>query len=376
MIARKLCGFPASISAPRRPFSRDTDRSPRRPTLAACPASSIPTAASYSNWRFARAGRHRVQRSPFRGPIEVNSPHATLSAPRIAGIGVACIPDFIARSRRSTAASWSPCSTNTSRTTAASMPIYPHRRYLPAKVRTLRRFPAQLVQEERRAATVSRPASIDGRQFGPNFDPISWQDLRATGQSGIDEDMQRRPDRSRMSRLPPAPHSPIRISSSKRGSKSLPATTADVAELRNVWRFDEVFSSSVVMDFDKNTNLKLDPTSCTEVGKTVLNSLAGIQLLHEAHDQRQKHQGPEARRSSHVDYKDGQLLMFFAVKPAEPMPLKGKLTFGVYDPTLYTAIDFPTDSELAISRRRLQGLRTSGGAARCRRGDLPKPSER
>ncbi|MGO7623997.1 DUF1007 family protein, partial [Rhizobium ruizarguesonis] len=50
----------------------------------------------------------------------------------------------------------------------------------------------------------------------------------------------------------------------------------------------------------------------------------------------------------HVDYKDGQLLMFFAVKPVEKMPLKGRLTFCVYDPTLYTSIDFPTDNELAI----------------------------
>ena len=49
-----------------------------------------------------------------------------------------------------------------------------------------------------------------------------------------------------------------------------------------------------------------------------------------------------------MDYKQGQLLMFFAVKPAEKMPLKGGLTFGVYDPTLYTSIDFPTDNELVL----------------------------
>jgi ABC-type uncharacterized transport system substrate-binding protein len=50
-----------------------------------------------------------------------------------------------------------------------------------------------------------------------------------------------------------------------------------------------------------------------------------------------------------VDFKDGQLLMFFSLKPSEPMVLKGNsLTFGVYDPTLYTAIDFPTDGDLVI----------------------------
>ena len=41
--------------------------------------------------------------------------------------------------------------------------------------------------------------------------------------------------------------------------------------------------------------------------------------------------------------------MFFTLKPAEPMVLKGKtLTFGVYDPTLYTAMDFPTDDDLVL----------------------------
>lgn len=47
-----------------------------------------------------------------------------------------------------------------------------------------------------------------------------------------------------------------------------------VEELRNVWRFDEVFSSSVVMDFDKNTDLKLEPNELTDVGNTVKKSLA------------------------------------------------------------------------------------------------------
>jgi ABC-type uncharacterized transport system substrate-binding protein len=42
------------------------------------------------------------------------------------------------------------------------------------------------------------------------------------------------------------------------------------------------------------------------------------------------------------------LLMFFAVKPKDPMTLKGKLTFGVYDPTMYTAMDFPSDEDIVL----------------------------
>ena len=119
-----------------------------------------------------------------------------------------------------------------------------------------------------------------------------------------------------------------------------------IEELRNVWRFDEVFSSSVVMDFDKNTDLKLDPNELAQVGKTVKQSLADYDdyMNLTVNGKNVTVQQPDI---IHVDYKNGQLLMFFAIKPAEKMPLKGRLTFGVYDPRLYTSIDFPTDNELA-----------------------------
>ncbi|MBY3598953.1 DUF1007 family protein [Rhizobium bangladeshense] len=119
-----------------------------------------------------------------------------------------------------------------------------------------------------------------------------------------------------------------------------------IEELRNVWRFDEVFSSSVVMDFDKNTDLKLEPNELAQVGNTVKQSLADYDYYMNLtiNGKSVTVQQPDV---IHVDYKNGQLLMFFAVKPVEKMPLKGRLTFGVYDPTLYTSIDFPTDNELA-----------------------------
>ncbi len=125
------------------------------------------------------------------------------------------------------------------------------------------------------------------------------------------------------------------------------APDGSIQELRNVWRFDEVFSSSVVMDFDKNTDLKLEPNELAEVGKTVRDSLADYDYYMNLtiNGKNITVQKPDI---IHVDYKEGQLLMFFAVKPVEKMQLKGKLTFGVYDPTLYTSIDFPTDNELAI----------------------------
>jgi len=122
----------------------------------------------------------------------------------------------------------------------------------------------------------------------------------------------------------------------------------NVQELRNVWRFDEVFSSSVLLDFDKNTDLKLDESELAELGETMRTSLADYSYFTTltVNGAPLGVQKPEA---IHVNFQDGQILVFFAVKPEKPMPLKGRLTFGIYDPTMYTAIDFPTDKDLVAN---------------------------
>ncbi|MBP2237426.1 ABC-type uncharacterized transport system substrate-binding protein [Sinorhizobium kostiense] len=132
--------------------------------------------------------------------------------------------------------------------------------------------------------------------------------------------------------------------------------TGGIGELRNVWRFDEMFSASVVLDFDKNSNATLDPEELKEVGQTVLESLAEYNYYTTILD---NGKSVKVNRPAGitVDYKDNQLLMMFAVKPAEAMPLKGKLSFGVYDPTMYTAMDFATDDDLAVVGEKIEACK-------------------
>jgi ABC-type uncharacterized transport system substrate-binding protein len=122
-------------------------------------------------------------------------------------------------------------------------------------------------------------------------------------------------------------------------------TDGNVSELRNVWRFDEVFSSSVLLDFDKNTDLKLDEEELAELGETMRTSLADYHYFTTL-TVNGATVGVQKPDVIHVTFKDNQILVFFSVKPDKPMPLKGRLTFGIYDPTMYTAIDFPTDKDL------------------------------
>ncbi|MFB9947415.1 DUF1007 family protein [Rhizobium puerariae] len=121
----------------------------------------------------------------------------------------------------------------------------------------------------------------------------------------------------------------------------------NIAELRNVWRFDEVFSSSVLLDFDKNTDLKLDARELAELGEVMRKSLADFHYFTTI-TLNGATVGVKKPDVIHTSLDGNQLLVIFAVKPEKPVPLKGRLTFGIYDPSLYTSIDFPTDGDLVV----------------------------
>jgi ABC-type uncharacterized transport system substrate-binding protein len=145
-------------------------------------------------------------------------------------------------------------------------------------------------------------------------------------------------------------------------------TSADgrVTEFRNVWRFDEVFSSSVVLDFDENADLKLDSAELDRIGSMVTESLAEFDYYMNvtANGQDIGISLPEMIR---VDYQDGQLLMFFAVVPDRELVLNGKIAVGVFDPTMYAALDFINDEDMMV---------TGGSTKRCTNSVVrPDPDE-
>ncbi|MFA1623508.1 DUF1007 family protein [Rhizobium mongolense] len=144
------------------------------------------------------------------------------------------------------------------------------------------------------------------------------------------------------------------------------ASDGSISELRNIWRFDEVFSSSVLLDFDKNEDLTLDPSELKAVGKTVRNSLAQYNYYTNvtSNGKTVAMAKPETVQAS---YQDGALTLTFSLKPLQKTVLKGTTIFGIYDPTLYTAVDFAADTDLAVSGDEF---------ARCKRKVVrPKPDE-
>ncbi|TQY12216.1 DUF1007 family protein [Rhizobium sp. rho-1.1] len=121
-----------------------------------------------------------------------------------------------------------------------------------------------------------------------------------------------------------------------------------LTELRNVWKFDDVFSSSVLLDFDKNENNTLDKSELLAVGKTVRNSLE--QYKYYTNVTVNGKAVPMAKPESiQADYKDGALILTFSLKPVTKTKLVGTAIFGIYDQTLYTAVDFANDNDMATS---------------------------
>ncbi|GKX34963.1 MAG: ABC transporter substrate-binding protein [Rhizobiaceae bacterium MnEN-MB40S] len=120
-----------------------------------------------------------------------------------------------------------------------------------------------------------------------------------------------------------------------------------VDQLRHVWRFDELFSSTVMLDFDANADLELADDELAEVGTVIKDSLADYNYFTFV-----TKDGKEISVTPpdviHADFQDGQLLLFFAVRPSEKMSLTGDMSFGTYDPTMYTAIEFFNDEDMVI----------------------------
>jgi ABC-type uncharacterized transport system substrate-binding protein len=124
--------------------------------------------------------------------------------------------------------------------------------------------------------------------------------------------------------------------------------TGRLVSVRNVWRFDELFSSSVVVDFDKNGNGALDPDELEAVSETVLKSIAewDFYTFVSVGSRDVKLNPPQTIRGL---WDHGQLTLLFEMTPAEPVDLKAQpVTFTVYDESYFVAFDFPDESRFQL----------------------------
>jgi DNA-binding transcriptional LysR family regulator len=147
MIARKLSPFAIlPVASPQFLEKNGPIRTPNDLTKVPCLVDT--NNRSKNNWRFQGPGGDIVSVA-VHGRLEVNSPLATMRAAE-SGLGVALLPDFIAQEAISSGR-LTPILTNWVPTDAGIYAIYPERRYLPAKVRTLVDFLSQWFKDNRTA---------------------------------------------------------------------------------------------------------------------------------------------------------------------------------------------------------------------------------
>lgn len=125
------------------------------------------------------------------------------------------------------------------------------------------------------------------------------------------------------------------------------AADATLESLRHVWRFDDLFSSTVLLEFDANSDLVLSHEELEAVASVIHESLGEFDYFQfvSADDKSVEMRAPDRIVAL---FDDHQLTILFESGPASPLPLQGKLEFGVYDPTFYTAIDFYQDENLTV----------------------------
>ena len=110
--------------------------------------------------------------------------------------------------------------------------------------------------------------------------------------------------------------------------------------IRNVWRMDELFSSSVVVDFDKNANGKLDDDELDAVGETVRQSITewGFYTFAEVGSDDVKLTPPD---KLHTLFENGQLIFFFEMPVKDPVDLTVKpVKVSNFDDSFFVAFDF------------------------------------
>ncbi len=118
-----------------------------------------------------------------------------------------------------------------------------------------------------------------------------------------------------------------------------------VQKLSHVWRFDDLFSSTVLMEFDKNGDLLLDDAELAELSKTINESIAEYNYFQTVlQDGKDVPMNPP--QNLIADFQDSQLLILFETTPKAPLKLVHTVSFGIYDPTFYTAIDYAEDKDM------------------------------
>lgn len=123
-----------------------------------------------------------------------------------------------------------------------------------------------------------------------------------------------------------------------------------VQKLIQVWYFDPLFSASVVLDFDKNGDRKLDKEELQSLAHVIKQSLAEFNFFQSVNaDGKEVVLNPPDTLTA--DMTDGQLVLRLENTPRTSLVLQQGSTyqFSLYDPSFYVSVSFQKDIDIAVN---------------------------
>ncbi len=118
----------------------------------------------------------------------------------------------------------------------------------------------------------------------------------------------------------------------------------EFTELRHVWRFDELFSATIILDFDKDGDDKLNEAELKEVTDTIHKSISefdfftAIRVAGKPVDFFE----PDELKAY---FKDGQMIMLLEIEPSSPQNMKNEpVKVSISDTSFYVAFDYTVES--------------------------------
>lgn len=111
-------------------------------------------------------------------------------------------------------------------------------------------------------------------------------------------------------------------------------------ELRHVWKFDELFSSTLVFDFDKNGDNKLDKAEIEEITNTIKSSISEYDFYTAMRSGKDVINFYEPDKLN-AYMENGEMIMFFSIEPEKPHDFKtAPLRISASDTSYYVAFEF------------------------------------
>lgn len=120
-----------------------------------------------------------------------------------------------------------------------------------------------------------------------------------------------------------------------------------IEELRHVWRFDELFTATVILEFDADKDGELGDSELDEVANVVAGSIADFNYFQNV-EVNGGDVGFKKVEEMTVGVEEGQLILLFATVPDVPVKLSDGPKIGIFDPTFYTAIEFYSESDMVL----------------------------